>query len=68
MKKINLNIKGMHCHSCEIIIKDSLEGTDGVISAEVSHAEGTAKVVFDESKIDEDKIKRAIIDEGCKVE
>jgi len=67
MKKIIVNVKSMHCKSCEMLIKESLEESDGVKNVEVSHEKGTAKVVFDESKINEEKIKRIINNEGYEV-
>jgi copper chaperone CopZ len=68
MKKINLNIKGMHCPSCETLIKDSLEEFDGVKSVSISHKTGKAGVEFDETKIDEAQIRKIIKNEGYKVE
>ncbi|MAG08459.1 heavy metal transporter [Candidatus Woesearchaeota archaeon] len=68
MKNITLNVKGMHCSSCEILIKDSLEETEGISNAEVSHKDGTAEVSFDESKTDEELIKTIIAKEGYNVE
>ena len=68
MKNLTLNLKGMHCHSCEILIKDSLEETDGIKKAEVSNEKGTAEITYDESKIDEELIKGIIKQEGYDVE
>ena len=65
--KIKLNVKGMHCKSCETLIKDSLESAKGVKSAEPSAKNGTITVDFDESIINEKKIKQIIADEGYEV-
>lgn len=67
MKNLTLNIKGMHCPSCEILIKDSLEETDGIKKAEVSNEKGMAEITFDEKLIDEKKIKDIIKKEGYEV-
>jgi len=67
MKKITINIEGMHCPSCEMLIKDSLEEFDGVKMVSVSHKTGKATVEFDEKIIDEAKIKKIIKNEGYKV-
>ncbi len=66
MKK-TFKVKGMHCPSCEMLVKDSLEDEEGINNAELSHKKGTAMVDFDDSKIDENKIKSIIKDEGYEV-
>ncbi len=66
MKKI-FNVKGMHCNSCEIMIKDSLSEVDGVKHVKASHAEGIVTVKFDEAKISEDKIISIIKEQGYEV-
>ena len=67
MKKATLNVKGMHCKSCEMLIKDALEEQEGVETAEVSHDKGTAIISFDEKKVSEDQLKSIIKDEGYDV-
>jgi copper chaperone CopZ len=67
MKNIILKIKGMHCKSCALMIKDVLEDETAVESAKVSDKEGAAKIAFDETKITEDKIKSIIKKEGYEV-
>ena len=42
-----LKITGMMCSHCEATVKGALEALDGVISAEVSHEAGTARVTLD---------------------
>ena len=66
MKK-TINVKGMHCKSCEMLIKDSLEETNGVEAAELSHTAGTATISFDENKVSLDNLKKIIKDEGYEV-
>ena len=67
MAKLKLNVKGMHCGSCEMLIKDSLEETEGIEKVEVSHKSGEVNIDFDESKVNEHKIKEIIKNEGYKV-
>jgi len=67
MIKLNIKTKGMHCSSCEMLIKDSLEDLKGVIKANASHKLGIVNVEFDKKKINEFKIKQAIISAGYKV-
>ena len=63
MKK-KLTVKGMHCESCEVLIKDALLEVDGVKSAQVSRAKNSVEVEFDEKKVSEQKIKDIIKQEG----
>jgi copper chaperone len=65
MKKIILDIKGMHCKSCEILIKEALE--DSGVKVDVSLKTGKANVEFDDKKITESKIKEIIKKEGYEV-
>ncbi|MGN0460732.1 MAG: heavy metal translocating P-type ATPase [Ruminococcus sp.] len=61
-----LNIKGMMCPHCEATVKKALEEIDGVISAEVSHQEGTAIVTL-QFDVSENILKQAVIDKGYEV-
>ncbi len=65
MKK-TLKIEGMMCAHCEARVKKILEETEGVISVEVSHKDGTAVITFEDS-INDSLIKKNIEDEGYKV-
>ena len=61
-----LKIEGMMCPHCEANVKSTLEGLEGVISAEVSHHKNTA-VVKAEKEIDDELLKNAVEDKGYKV-
>jgi len=65
MKTILLEIEGMHCRSCEMIVQDEL-GDIGVES-KASHESGEIEVTFDETKNSIDEIKKIIEKEGYKV-
>ncbi|NQU79425.1 heavy-metal-associated domain-containing protein [Candidatus Woesearchaeota archaeon] len=67
MKKINLNVKGMHCQSCEMLIKDSLEEANGISSVDVSIKAGKVSVEFNDKKVSESRIKTIITKEGFEV-
>jgi len=62
--QLNLNVKGMHCKSCEELIKDSLSDVD--VQAEADHKTGIIKLNFDEKKVSLDKIKKIILECGYK--
>lgn len=50
-----------------MLIKDSLEETEGITSVDISHKSGKMKVNFDEKIIDENKIRDIVKKEGYRV-
>jgi len=64
--KTKLNVKGMHCTSCEMLIKDALE--DRGVIAKASRERNTVDVKFDEEKISLKEIKAEIKKQGFEVE
>ncbi|MBU0667119.1 MAG: heavy-metal-associated domain-containing protein [Nanoarchaeota archaeon] len=67
MKKITIQVKGMHCKSCEMLIIDTLEEQEGVKNIEVSHNKGTVIIFFDEKRTSENQLKLIIKNEGYEV-
>ena len=67
MKKITLNITGMHCKSCRMLLEDSIGDLKGVASVNVSVEKGTALIEFDESAVALKQIKQAIEQDDYKV-
>jgi len=61
------NVKGMHCKSCEMILKDSIGELNGVSGVSASAANGKVKVSFDEKKTTDTEIKNIIKKEGYAV-
>ena len=53
-------IKGMHCASCANIIEKTFKKTEGVNSVEVNYGTETAKISFDESKINSSDLSKKI--------
>ena len=68
MKKAKMNVKGMHCASCELLIKEELEETEGIFDANISQENESAIIKYDETKINESDIKAIIKKEGYEVE
>jgi copper chaperone CopZ len=68
MKKLSLNVKGMHCPSCEMLVTDSLTEIKGIEKAEAFHKKGKVDVSFDEKLVSEKQIKETIKKEGYEVE
>ena len=62
--KTKLNVSGMHCSSCEIMIKEAVESITGVKSAKASQEKGTVEIEYDEKKANLQTIKKAIKNEG----
>jgi copper chaperone CopZ len=65
MKSIVLDVRGMHCTSCEMLIQGALEELG--IQSEVSHKKGRVSATFDENHITENQIKEVIVKEGFEV-
>lgn len=66
IKKIQLNIEGMHCDSCAIGIQMVLENTDGVKKSSVDYDKKLAEVEFDEDKVPVENLIKAISELGYK--
>jgi len=62
-KRIDLTIKGMHCKSCETLIRDELIEA-GAKDCKIDHISGKAIVIFDESSLNLNSIKSIIKKEG----
>ena len=62
--KAEFHIKGMHCESCAADIKEALEETAGVQSAEVTYGGKTARVEFDEDTVQQATLVKKIQDLG----
>ena len=62
--KAEFHIDGMHCESCAADIKETLEGTAGVHSAEVTFSGKTANVNFDENTVQQTTLVKKIQDLG----
>lgn len=67
MKTVTMYVGGMHCGSCEMLVREALEELDGVENVEVSYSSGKATVVYDESTILPETLKAAIEKEGYTV-
>jgi len=65
MKKL-FKVVGMHCKSCELLLKDAIEDA-GAKVLRVSHSDGIAEVEA-ENDAGLSKARAAIIAEGYKVE
>lgn len=62
--KKTFSIKGMHCASCVGIIENSLKKVDGVSEVIVNLATEKATVVYDETKVTDEKLSSAVSNVG----
>lgn len=61
----NLKISGMHCRSCEVLLKDVAEEIEGVQVTRVDHKMGRMEVECAPEKLE--AVCRAIEKEGYRV-
>ncbi|OGH13546.1 MAG: hypothetical protein A3H50_00340 [Candidatus Levybacteria bacterium RIFCSPLOWO2_02_FULL_37_10] len=66
VKKVTLNIQGMHCNSCASGIQMVLQSTDGVLNASANYDAKKGEVEFDEERTNIDAILKAIEQLGYK--
>lgn len=61
---ITLFVPSMHCESCYIIVKKSLEKLDGIHKIYLSQEDKKVKIVFDDQKVTVDQLIKATTDAG----
>lgn len=66
MKKVCLNIKGMHCASCEVLIERKFKDVPGIADVRVHHATGKAEITSD-GEPDIAALNRAVAEHGYTV-
>ena len=64
MNKIKFTVSGMHCYSCAALIENNLKDKPGVISAKISFDSKKGSIAFDEQKINQPEIIKAIEQTG----
>lgn len=67
MKSLTLDVKGMTCGHCKMSVNGALTDLDGVSDVEINLETGKVEVVYDENKVDTEKMKEAIEDQGYDV-
>lgn len=63
-KTVTLEVSGMTCATCPIVVKKALTRVDGVTQVEVSFEERQATVTFDEAKTNVEALTKATTDAG----
>ena len=64
VKKVEINVEGMHCASCSTLITRALKKAPGVVSVNVNYASRKARVEYDESQTNEQKLVALITSKG----
>ncbi len=67
IRKIHLQINGMHCIGCEQTIEETVSALPGVMSVKASYPGESADIEFDDELIREPGIHRCIIDKGYEI-
>lgn len=62
-RTVTVEITGMHCASCGILVDDCLEDVDGVVTSETSTRTGLCVAVVDDSVADAD-VLAAVVEAG----
>lgn len=60
MTKLDFSISGMHCQSCELLVKDEISSLKDVTGVEVDHKSGLGIVKFANGNVDHDGVLKAI--------
>lgn len=63
MKKITVDIKGMHCKSCEMLIEEEVLKIPGVKKVKVSQPKGCAEIYY-ESRLNQEELSYAVKEAG----
>jgi copper chaperone len=67
MEKVTLKVEGMSCNHCVNAVESNVGKLDGVSHVKVNLDQGQVDVEFDISKVDLEKIKETIDDQGYDV-
>lgn len=67
VKSVELTIQGMHCEGCAKTVETVLKAEPGVKAATISHASGSARVMFDPAQIDLAGVVKAVERAGFQV-
>jgi copper chaperone len=65
--KNELQVSGMKCSSCELLVTEALEDLEGVIEVKASQLEGTVSVDYDPNMVSISAIEAVIEEQGFKV-
>ena len=61
---VTLNVKGMHCGTCPLTVRQLLKNQPGVSNVKVNAEAKTAEVEFDPAKVAPEALAKATTDAG----
>lgn len=64
MKKITIDVAGMHCKSCELLLEHSIQDVENVGKVHASQSHGTVEVSYSGAMPDEKAIEAIITESG----
>ncbi|EKD29771.1 MAG: hypothetical protein ACD_78C00275G0002 [uncultured bacterium (gcode 4)] len=67
MKKLTIDVAGMHCKSCELLLERSIRGVENVEKVHANQSKGTVEVSYSETVPDEKVIESIIEENGYKL-
>lgn len=67
MKKITIDIAGMHCKSCELRLEKALQGVENVIKVHASQPKGRVEISYDTTRPDKTVLRALIQENGYKI-
>jgi len=62
--KNELQVSGMRCGGCELLVKEALEEVEGVREADASHLKGTVVVDYDPEMVSIASLATVIEEQG----
>ncbi|MEI6691594.1 MAG: heavy-metal-associated domain-containing protein [Chlorobium sp.] len=65
--KNEIQVSGMNCPSCEMLVREALEDLEGIIDADASHQKGIVTVDYDPKLVSIATITMVIEKQGFKV-
>lgn len=65
--QITLQVNGMTCDHCERAVKGALEDLNGIQGSEVDVNSGRVVVMYDDSLVSKEDMKKAIEEQGYEV-
>ena len=68
MTSKTLKVEGMSCHHCTEAVTRAVRALAGVQNVEVSLSKKSAEVRYDETRVSEEDLAKAIEEEGYSVE
>lgn len=67
MKKLTIDVTGMHCKSCELLLERSIRDVNNVDKVNADEHKGTVEISYDSEKPDEKAIEDIIKENGYSI-